>query len=156
MSIIAKIKQILGIGTVKVKLSVPGTFTTNDSEIKGSVEITAKSDQALDHIEIKLEEEHTTGRGDDKKTKTYELGTVKLPGFDMKSGEVKTLEFSLPFSYSKSNNESLSEQGGVLGGLGKLGSMATGEKSAFQVVATADVKGATFDPNDIVEIKRVK
>jgi hypothetical protein len=32
--------------------------------------------------------------------------------------------------------------------------MASGEKSEFTIIATVDVKGATFDPNDIIKIKK--
>jgi hypothetical protein len=50
----------------------------------------------------------------------------------------------------------LAEKGGVMGGLGKLGSFASGEKSEFSITATVDVKGATFDPNDIIQVKKAK
>lgn len=156
MSIISKIKQFFGMGTVSIKIQAPGTFKVEDGEIKGSVTIVAKSDQVLEHVEIELKEKWESGRGDDKTEKEYQIGTMKLPGFEMKSGETKTLDFVLPFTYSRSSNEDLAGKGGVLGGLGKMAQFATNEKSSFTVIATADVKGATFDPNDIFEIKRVK
>lgn len=156
MSFFGKIKQFLGIGTVKVTLNAPGTFKTEDGKIDGSLNLVAKSDQVVESLVIRLDEEFTTGRGDDKKTKTYEIGKVKLPGFEMKAGETKDVPFSLAFSYAKTSNEELAEKGGVMGGLGKLGSFASGEKSEFKIVATCDVKGASLDPNDIKTIKRVK
>lgn len=156
MSLISKIKQFFGMGTVSIKIQAPGTFKTEDGEIKGSVTIVAKSDQVLEYVEIELKEKWESGRGDDKTEKEFEIGAVKLPGFEMKTGETKTLDFVLAFDYSKSSNESLAEKGGVLGGLGKMAQFATNEKSAFTLIATADVKGATFDPNDILEIKRIK
>lgn len=156
MSFFAKIKQFFGAGTVKVTLNAPATFNTSDGVIEGSVHLEAKSDQSILSIEIALKEEYSTGRGDDKTTKTYELGKLKLSGFDMKTGETKDVPFKLNYSYAKSDNESLSEKGGVVGGLGKLGSFASGEKSEFKLWATADVKGAALDPNDFKELKRVK
>jgi len=42
-----------------------------------------------------------------------------------------------------------------MGGLGKLGSFANNEKSEYSVIATADVKSAALDPNDIKDIKLV-
>ena len=156
MSFFNKIKQFFGIGTVSVKIDAPATFKTEDGLIKGSVNLTAKSDQVLEYVEIELEEEWTQGRGDDKTEKKFSIGKVKLPGFEMKSGETKNVPFELVFTYSKSSNEDLAGKGGVLGGLGKMAQFATNEQSSFKLVATADVKGATFDPNDIFEIKRVK
>jgi hypothetical protein len=156
MSFFAKIKQIFGVGTVKVTLNAPATFNTNDGVIEGSIHLEAKSDQTVLSLKVELKEEYTTGRGDDKTTKTFEIGEVKLAGFDMKSGEVKDVAFTLPYSYAKSDNEAMAEKGGVMGGLGKLGSMASGEKSEFRLWVTCDVKGATFDPNDVKLLKRVK
>lgn len=156
MSFFAKIKQFFGAGTVKVTLNAPATFNTNDGVIEGSVHLEAKSDQTILSLEIALKEEYSTGRGDDKTTKTYELGKLKLGGFDMKTGETKDVPFKLNYSYAKSDNEAMGEKGGVVGGLGKLGSFASGEKSEFKLWATADVKGAALDPNDFKELKRVK
>jgi hypothetical protein len=156
MSFFAKIKQFFGAGTVKVTLNAPATFNTNDGVIEGSVHLEAKSDQTILSLKIELKEEYTTGRGDEKKTKTFEIGEVKLEGFDMKQGETKDVPFKLSYSYAKSDNEAMAEKGGVMGGLGKLGSFASGEKSEFKLWATADVKGAALDPNDLKELKRVK
>lgn len=156
MSLLNKIKQFFGMGTVSVKLQAPGTFKTSDGEIKGNVTILGKSDQIIESVELELKETYTTGRGDDKTEKEFKIGSIKLPGFEIKSGETKVVEYTLPFTYSKSDNEDLAEKGGVLGGIGKMASFATNEKSTFEIVCTVDVKGATFDPNDIVEIKRVK
>ena len=156
MSFFNKIKQFFGIGTITVKIEAPATFKTEEGIIKGAVNLTAKSDQVLEYVEIELKEDWTEGRGDDKTEKTFSIGKVKLPGFEMKSGETKSLPFELAFTYSKSSNEDLAGKGGMLGGLGKMAQFATNEKSSFSLVATADVKGATFDPNDIFEIKRVK
>jgi len=156
MSIFSKIKQFLGIGTIKVSIKAPGTFKTEDGKIEGTINLVAKSDQVVESLVIRLDEEFTTGRGDDKKTKTYEIGKMKLAGFEMKAGETKDVPFSLEFSYAKSSNEELAGKGGVLGGIGKLGSMASGEKSEFKLWATCDVKGASLDPNDFIEIKRIK
>lgn len=156
MSFFSKIKQGLGIGTVKVTLNAPGTFRTDDGTIEGSVNLVAKSDQNVLAITIKLDEEYTEGKGNDKKTKTYEIGKLKMDGFEMKAGDVKDVPFVLQFTYAKSSNQALADRGGVLGGLGKLGSFVQGEKSTFKLWATCDVKGAALDPNDLKEIRAVK
>lgn len=154
MGFFGKIKQFFGIGTVKVTATAPGSFSVNDPSISGSVEMLAKSDQEVVGVEVKFEERWTTGRGENKTTKSFTLGSQKFPGFTMKAGETKKIDYTVPFSYSKSNNDRMAEQGGIVGGLGKLSKFADGEKSTFHVIATCDVKGATFDPNDVKEVVR--
>jgi SpoOM protein len=156
MGFFGKIKQMLGIGTVSAKIDMVDTFSTDDADVKGKIVVTGKSDQEIVSVEIKLEEQYSTGSGDNKSTSEIKLGEIKLPGFSIKSGEVKNVEFTLPFSYGKSQNESMAAKGGLVGGLGKVGSFMNNEKSTFRVVATVDVKGATFDPNDVKTLKRAK
>lgn len=156
MGFFGKIKLMLGIGTVSVKISGPQTFSTSDSEIKGYVNVTGKSDLTIESVEVEFEEEFTTGKGDNETTKEFKLGSVKLPGFAIKKGEIKKLEFAVPFSYSKSASESMAEKGGVVGGIGKVSGFLKGEKSEFWLTATVDVKGAKLDPNDTMEIKKAK
>jgi hypothetical protein len=154
MGFFGKIKQFLGIGTVKVTATVPGSFSVDDSSIAGNVELLAKSDQEVVGVEVKFQEKWSTGRGEDKTEKTFDLGSQKFPGFTMKAGETKKLDYTVPFHYSKSSNDRMAEKGGVVGGLGKLSKFADAEKSTFHIVATCDVKGATFDPNDVKEVKK--
>jgi hypothetical protein len=156
MSFIKKIKQFLGIGTVSVKLAVPSSFKVSDSIISGTVNITGKSDQKIKSIVVELEETYTKGKGDDKDVTTFKLGKVKLDQpFDIKEGEVISKSFDLPFALLKSTNDKLKEQGGVMGGLGKVGAFLDAEKSEYTVIATVDVDGAKLDPNDIAKIKKV-
>jgi hypothetical protein len=154
MGFLGKIKQFFGVGTVKVTATVPPSFSVDDPSISGKIELLAKSDQEIESVEVEFEEKWSTGRGDDKTEKTFTLRSQKFPGFSMKAGEIKTLEYTVPFTFSKSSNDRMAEKGGVVGGLGKLSKFADGEKSTFQIVATCDVKGAKFDPNDVKEVKK--
>lgn len=156
MSFFGKIKQMMGIGTVKVQIDTQPSFKVEDGVINGKINLTGKSDQEIVSLHIKLEEVYSTGSGENKKTTEITLGEMKLPGRMMKAGETVAVDFSLPFVYGKSNNEQLSEKGGLMGGIGKLGQLANNEKSSFQIVATADVKGAALDPNDVMTLKRMK
>ena len=44
MSFFSKVKQALGIGTISVKINVPGQLNASDGILKGSLLLTAKSD----------------------------------------------------------------------------------------------------------------
>ena len=156
MGFFQTIKNKLGIGGVKVSLQVPGQVAKDAGFLEGKITLTTKSEQEVKEIEVKIFEEYTTGRGDDKKTKTFTLGEMKIPaGYTLKPGDSKEIPFSLPFSVIKSNNDNLKDKGGVLGALGKMGSFADNEKSAFFVEADADVKAAALDPSDKKEIRLV-
>ena len=156
MGFFQTIKNKLGIGGVKVVLEVPGQLSKDAGKVEGKVVLTSKSDQEVVSISVKIFEEFTTGRGDDKKTTKYELGIVKInPGFAIKTGETKEVNFSLPFSLLKSSNDELKEKGGALGAIGKLGAFASNEKSEYFVEAEADVKSAALDPSDKKQINLV-
>jgi len=151
-----KIKQALGIGTIKVELTVPAQVRRSDGTLQGSIKLTAKSDQEVTKLQIKLIESYTTGRGEEKKTRDFDLGELELPQqLVMKSGEVKSIDFQLGYSLLKSNNDLLKERGGALGTLGKIGAFANNEKSEYFVTAVADVKGTALDPSDRKQIRLV-
>lgn len=153
MSFWSKIKNWLGIGGVKIELQVNPSYSKQSETISGKLIVTSKSDQTLQEIKVTVEEHWSYGRGEQKTQKTFELGMVKLPGFSIKAGETQTLEFTAPFGLLKSQNDRMKEQGGVVGGLGKLGAFMDGEKSEYSVIASGDVKGVALGPNDRKAIK---
>lgn len=156
MSIFGKIKQVFGVGTVKVQIETEPTFKTEDGILRGKVNITGKSDQEITDVTIKFEESYSTGTLDNKSSTNIMLGETKLAGTIIKSGQMVSMPFELPFYYGKSKNEAMADKGGLMGGLGKINQFTNGERSTFKIIATADVKGAALDPNDIKTIKRVK
>jgi sporulation-control protein spo0M len=156
MGFFQNVKNKLGIGGVKVELQVPGQITKNSGVIEGKITLTTKSEQEVVSYTVKMYEEYTTGRGNEKKTKQYELGKIKIPeSFVIKPGDVKEFNFSLPFTLLKSSNDELIEKGGALGALGKMASFASNEASKYFVDADVDVKSAALDPSDKKEIRVV-
>lgn len=118
--------------------------------------MTTKSEQTIVSLEVKVIEEFTQGRGDDKTTKEYTLGTVKIPGeFVIKPGETKEVPFSVNFELLKTSNDELKEKGGVVGALGSMAKFANAEKSAYFVEAEVDVKSSVLNPSDKKEFKLV-
>lgn len=154
MGFFQNLKNKLGIGGVSVRLEIPAHVAKDAGQLQGKMVLTSKSDQEVTSLKIRLLEEYTTGRGDEKKTKEFELGIVTInQAFTIKSGETKEVAFTLPFTALKSNNDQLKEQGGALGALGKMASFADNEKSKYFVDADADVKSAALDPSDKKEIR---
>lgn len=156
MGFFQNIKNKLGIGGVKVSLQIPTQVAKADGFVEGKVILTTKSEQEIVEVEVKMLEEWTTGRGDDKKTKEFTLGEVTIPcGFTIKPGETKEIPFRLEFELLKSNNDEMKEKGGVRGALGTIGAFADNEKSEYFVDADVDVKSAALDPSDKKEIRLV-
>ena len=156
MGIMSGIKQVLGVGGVKVSLSVPGHVEKSKGQVEGSLTLSAKSDQEVLKLTVTLTETYSTGRGEEKTTREFDLGEVSLPApFQMKAGEVKEVPFVLPFTLVKSETDMLKEKGGALGLIGKAGAFAKAEKSTYKVKAVADVKGTVLDPTDEKDIKLV-
>lgn len=153
MSFFSKIKQGLGIGTLKVELDVPGQVAKSAGEVKGKVLLAAKSDQLVKEIKVRMVESYTTGRGDEKKTKEFDLGTTILRDpRAIKKDENQTVEFTLPFVMLRSSNQSLAEEKGVLGALGKAAVFAKNEKSEYSIKVDVSLEGTLIGPGDSKEI----
>ena len=157
MSFFKKIKQMLGIGTVSVKINAAGNLSANDGLLKGTLTLVAKSTQKIKKIEVKVEEEQTIGRGDDKKTNYYTIGSWNDTAvFEMKEGETKTIPFEVQVEVYKSSTDQLAEKGGLLGGLGKMAKFADNARSVYRINAKIDVDGAKLDPTDSIPLNIVK
>jgi len=153
MSFFGKLKQGLGIGTAKVELQVPGQIQKASAEIAGKVIITAKSDQQVQSVKLSFIEEYTQGRDENKTTREYTLGKLDLnESFDIKQDEQKVIDFNLPFQLALSSNQSLAEEKGMLGALGKAAVYAKNEKSEFKVKVSVDLLGVALDPCDSQDV----
>ena len=149
-----KIKQWFGIGGAKLELKCDPQVAKDSGQVKGQVIMTSKSDQHITKITIKMTEYYSTGSGENKRTKEFELGKLELPEeFDIKAAETKTFDFVVPFQLLKSSNDQLKEKGGVLGALGSASSFLSNEKSDYRVSASANVKGTAFSPSDMKHVK---
>jgi len=154
MGVLDTVKGWLNIGGVKVKLQdVNPRVSRSASQITGKVVLTSKGDKQVLKLAYKFVMKKTTGRGEDKKTKDFTLAQViQDQPFEIKTGESKSLEFSIPYSLEKG----LKDQAGVMGAVGKFGAFAVGEKEEYFVVAECDVKGTALDPSDQIEVTLVE
>jgi len=156
MGFMGKIKQWLGIGGVKVTLQATGPLSSGGGSVAGAIQLTAKSDQQILEVIVKVYELYSTGRGKEKRTREIDMGKATVSqNIDLKAGESKSLDFTVPYTVSKSINDNLKEKGGVVGALGKLGSLAEAERSEYYVKASAKVKGTVLSPSDKAAMKMV-
>lgn len=156
MSFWAKVKQFLGFTGVKVELECPVNISKSAQRVEGVLIVTAKASQRILGLQVKLEEEWSTGKGDEKTEKTFTLGELNLPEpFTIAAGEVRRVPFTLPFQLLKSEADQLQERGGVLGALGTASKWASNERSTYKVSGEADVEGTPIDPSASREVQLV-
>lgn len=156
MGFFGAIKNKLGIGGVSIDFTVPSQIERANEEFSGNIKLTTKSEQEVVKIEAILKEEFSTGMGDNKTEKTFELGKwTNFDQFTIKPGEVKSFDFTVEFEEIKSDMDNLSEKGGMLGGIGKGLKFMNREKSKFFVEVNVDVKSAVLDPTEKKDVKLV-
>ncbi len=150
MGFFDKIKGWFNIGGVKVKLSeVSPTVSKKGNSIIGKAILTSKSDKQVLGLTYKFNLRKTTGSGEEKKVKDYVVGqSASTEAFEIKAGETKTVDFTIPYSIEKT----LADMGGVLGAIGKVGSFLSGDKLEYTISVAASVKGAAFDTSDSMTV----
>ncbi|MCG8576791.1 MAG: sporulation protein, partial [Flavobacteriales bacterium] len=104
MGFFQKLKSKMGIGGVKIEIDTPGQISKEDGRVTGKFYLTTKSDQEIKEMKVALLERYTTGRGEDKKTKEFTLGSQKYNDtFAIKTGDRLEYEFDFPFEILKSS-----------------------------------------------------
>ncbi len=144
------VKGWFNIGGVSVKLrDVNPLVSKSKHQINGKVLLTTKTEKHVLSLNYKFVLRRTKGSGQDRESKDYTLGEASYDQpFDIKPGETKTFDFTIPYALE----QSLKDMGGVLGAIGKIGAFATNEKDEYFVQAICDVKGTPFDPADKVPV----
>jgi len=149
VSFLKKIKQSLGIGTVKLTLEVPPSISPVGGQVNGQVVIEAQSDQHITAVKVKLIEKFTQGHGqaEEKIEKEFVLGETSFDQvIDLKSGESRRIDFTLAYAMRKSGLRELSEKKGALGTIGKVATFIGAEKSEYEVTAEAKLEGTMLSP----------
>lgn len=156
MGFFNKIKDKLGIGGVSIDFTVPSQISREEGAVSGTIRLTTKSEQDVLSVKAILEEEFTQGVGEERGSKTYELGKWSmLESFVIQPGDVKEIPFTISFEELQSQNDNLIARGGAFGALGKLAKMAGREKSEFFVKVDVDVKSAVLDPSERKPVKLI-
>jgi len=157
MGFFGKIKQMLGIGGIKLVCITPtATFARAGGSISGSAQLTSKSDQHITRLLAKVVELVHTKENGETKTKEFDLGTTVIAtDVAMKAGESKNLDFAVAYVGGRTLTDMMQAKGGALGVMGKLGKMATGDKSEFELRVEATVKGSMMAKKSRVSLKPV-
>ncbi|HEX2622213.1 MAG TPA: sporulation protein [Phototrophicaceae bacterium] len=152
-----KLKQFVGMVGIDVVLDIPDQLPLAATSLIGTIRITAKQDQHITTVKVGMKQVHQEGSGKESTNHEYNIGELVVTNqpFDIKNGETKEFPFTLNFTRRKTMDQQMSEKGGVLGVLGKVGKMMDNERDNFWVNAMADVKGAALDPNNVKAVRFV-
>ena len=142
-----KLTQFVGMVGIEVEVDINREVAKDATVIEGKVRIIASQDQSISKIKIEMYQVKQEGSGSDHKTDKQRIGDLTLnEAFDIKKGETKEVAFRLPFQRQLSLKRKMSEQGGVMGLIGKAYTYSENERYDHWIDATVDVKGAAADP----------
>jgi hypothetical protein len=145
MSFLDTIKNSLNIGGVKIKVDTATVFSKSSGNIELILVVSSSSEKKVTEIECKLVETWRVGRGTELREREYVWGELSLNEvFTLQPNENKTVTVTLPFTPVQSSEERLAENGGILGGIGKMAMFAENSKSTFRIKISASVEGALF------------
>lgn len=142
-----KLTQFAGFVGIEVQVDINREVSKEATQIEGTIRVTATQDQSINKVKIEMYQVKQEGSGSDHKTDKQRIGDLMLnQPFDIKKGETKEIPFVVPFQRQLSLKKKMSEQGGVMGLIGKAYSYSENERYDYWIEATVDVKGAAADP----------
>lgn len=146
----SRIKNFLGIESVKIKLLIPEN-QPKAGVIIGKVAFSSVSTQKVENLTITLLEQYTKGRKKKKERQTFELGTITLDrSFDVPAGKTIKVAFKLHYSKMNSEMDNMADSNILLKGVSKAAKKIGNIQSEYELLAEASVKGAGLDPFDRV------
>ena len=169
VSFFKKIKQSLGVGTIDFDFEVPPAVANSSGRIDGTIIITAKTEQSIKDVEMKLEREQvweqieqrynsTSNIYEDQWVTKTSISTIaqwkdETP-FTLAEGEERRIPFTLIFPvvenpYGVADNPSLWD---FLPAALNFGNGYRNQRISYRIEGDADVEGAAFDKGESTPI----
>lgn len=126
--VFTRLKQWFGLRGVAFQLQISPTVAKAKGFLNGTLFTIAKSNQTVKDIKVTVKEDWSAGSGEEKTRDTFELGQIVLPGFSMKKGEKRQIEFQLPFVLIPSPQSPVEE------------------RSVYSIEAIGTIEGTAFGP----------
>lgn len=144
---IKRLKNMLGIESVKIDLEIPQEIEKKDQNIKGIIILTTLSDAEVESISIKLIEKYTRGRKEDKLIDEYVISKILVEEkVSISKGEEIKLPFDLPFKIVKSPMDELQGRNFLNSFFVGIAKKLKGVKSDYRIIAEVNIKGTTLHP----------
>ncbi len=151
---IGKVKDFLGIESVKIDLELPEKFSCDEELLIGKIILTSKSKQKVKSITIKLIEKYIRGRRKNKLVNEYTAGILEFSKpFIIYPDKEIAFEFKLPYRIEKSEMDRLGSHNFITKSFVKVAKLINNVSSTFRVEASAKVQGNAISPFVKKEIK---
>ncbi|HHH52809.1 MAG TPA: hypothetical protein ENK91_04065 [Bacteroidetes bacterium] len=151
---IGKVKNFLGIESVKIEIDIPDRIPYDISFLAGKIIVSSKSKQTIKKITIKLIERYVRGRGKNKLINEYTVGIVEFSKpFKLEAGKSMEFSFKMPIKIVQSEMDKIGSKNFVSKGFVKIMKKLNNVKSQFRIEATAKVAGNAIPPLTKKEIK---
>ena len=144
---INRVKNMLGIESVRLRLEVPDAFRIDSGLLAGTLEFESIRPHVVTEVNLWLEETYRRGRGGNKLISTFELGRISLvETVEIKAGEVLQLPFELRFAERRSRIEQAPGATTLLRPLVYALKKSVAASSAYMLHARANVAGVKLAP----------
>ncbi len=144
-----KVKKWLGIEGVKVDLELNDPFSVKTALATGKILLSSMHEQTVTGIRVKMVERYTRGRGKNKLTDEYEIGSIELERkFIVPAEEIIEVDFELPFELTYSEMDELQQSNVLMGAVVGMAKKLQNVNSEFFVIAEANVSGTALHPFD--------
>ena len=151
---LGRIRNFLGIESVKIDLEFPDKIPYDTDFIVGKVILTSISRQTVKSITIKLIERYTRGRGKNKLINEYTVGIVEFKKkFKIDANGKMEFQFKMPIKIVQSEMDKIGSKNFVSKGFVKVMKLLNNVKSEFRMEATAKVTGNAIPPLAKKELK---
>lgn len=144
---IGKIKNYLGIESIKLDIVLPEEIHIDDETIIGKLIISSQRSQMIKSIEIKLVENYQRGRGKNKLINDYTAGKLTSnKSIKVEANKDITYEFKLPFKIQQSEMDKIGDQNFISRSFVKIAKYMHNVKSEYRIEAKASVQGNAVYP----------
>jgi len=144
---IGKVKNFLGIESVKIDLEFPDKIPYDTSFLVGKVIINSKSRQTIKSITVKMIERYTRGRKKNKLINEYTIGIVEFKKpFRIEANKKMEFQFKMPINIIQSEMDKIGSRNLIAKGFVKVMKMVNNVKSEFRMEATAKIAGNAIPP----------
>ncbi len=151
---IGKVKNFLGIESVKIELEIPERVPYDISFLAGKIIVSSKTKQTVKNINIKLIERYIRGRGKNKLINEYTVGIVEFSKpFKLEAGKSIEFSFKMPIKIVQSEMDKIGSKNFISKGFVNFMKKINNVKSKFRLEATAKVAGNAIPPLTKKEIK---
>ena len=146
---LGKVKKWLGIEGVKLEIHTAEDIDRSGGVVRGMLRFQSMNPQMVTGINVVMVERYSRGRGDNRITDDYLLGSIEMDDvFKVEPGEIIEKPFAIRFDLIKSEMDEFGERNPVYSGLAKFAKWTRKVKSEFRIEAEATVKGVALNPFD--------